>query len=156
MPTIWSVILNRKDQLLQQFWTEWRALVVSVSTGPPDAGSIPMLDANGQIDPSMMPFTPTGLNSVRATVDFGRRGPLFYENDNAVATVTGQPWVTPTTKLQCQPAMVATADHDPDDVWAEGIVAYATNISPGVGFDVVATCPNGTWGEYFVDVVGGG
>src|SRR5271157_196347 len=55
MSTVWSVILNRKDKLLQQFWTEWRALVVSVSSGAADAGAIPMLDASGQIDPSMIP-----------------------------------------------------------------------------------------------------
>ena len=231
MATIWSVILNRKDQLLQQFWTEWRALVVSVSSGAADAGAIPMLDPSGKIDPSMIhggatgteievngvdtvvqspinfedgtdisvsnpsggnvkfdftgtlpqTFTPVlsppsvtefltgydaatglfsaagsgGLNSVRAAVDFGRRGPDFFESDEARTTVTGQPWVTANSKLLCQPAMVATPDHDPDDVWVEEITAYTDSIVPGVGFDVIATCPNGTWGQYLIDVIGG-
>jgi hypothetical protein len=154
MATIWSLIVNRMDGA-SVVWKEWRAKLVSVSSGPPDAGAIPMLDSSGQIDPSMLPPIPPGeLNMVRATLDFGRRGPLYFENDEAVTTVTGQPWVTATTKLLCQPAMVATADHDPDDVWAEEIIAYATNIVPGVGFDVIATCRNCTWGSYLVDVVG--
>jgi hypothetical protein len=55
MATIWSIILNRKDQLLQAFWTEWRAAVVTQSSGPSSAGSIPMLDASGQLDPSLLP-----------------------------------------------------------------------------------------------------
>ena len=53
--TLWSVIVNRKDVLGQAFWTEWRNALISVSTGAADAGAIPMLDANGQIDPSMIP-----------------------------------------------------------------------------------------------------
>ena len=55
-PLLWSVIINRKETLSQAFWTEWRNTVVSISTGAADAGAIPMLNASGQIDPSMVPF----------------------------------------------------------------------------------------------------
>ena len=154
MSTLWSIIANRMDGL-STVWKEWRLRLISTSTGAADAGAIPMTDATGTINPSLLPPIPPGaLNSVRVALDFGRRGPDFFESDEAVTTVTGQPWVTALTRLHCEPAMVATVDHDPDDVWAEEILAYATNVVPGVGFDVVATCPNGTWGSYLIDVVG--
>jgi hypothetical protein len=56
MATKWSVILNRIDNALQKApWKEWRAAVVDSSSGPADAGSIPMLGPNGMLDPSMVP-----------------------------------------------------------------------------------------------------
>jgi hypothetical protein len=50
-----SAIINRKDKPGQVPWTEWRVPVVTASGGPPSEGSIPMLDASGQIDSSMIP-----------------------------------------------------------------------------------------------------
>lgn len=56
MSTCWSVILNRIDNALgNPPWKEWRASVVSVSSGAADAGAIPMLGPDGQLDPSMIP-----------------------------------------------------------------------------------------------------
>ena len=50
-----SAIINRKDKPGQVPWTEWRVPVVTASGGPPSEGSLPMLDASGQIDSSMIP-----------------------------------------------------------------------------------------------------
>src|SRR5208337_1799929 len=88
MSTVWSVILNRKDKLLQAFWTEWRAMVVTVSSGPPDAGAIPMLDASGQIDSSMIPGGGGGstvsVNGVLVT------NPNFNDATPAAPTASGR------------------------------------------------------------------
>lgn len=51
MSTIWSIIVNRKDKLLQSFWTEFRKALIDTSSGPADAGSIVMTAATGRIDP---------------------------------------------------------------------------------------------------------
>jgi hypothetical protein len=50
--TDWSIITNRNDTGL--FWTEWRTPLVSIGGTAAAAGAIPMLNANGQIDPSMV------------------------------------------------------------------------------------------------------
>ena len=85
----------------------------------------------------------------QVTVNFGS-GPAEDANTPAVAVVdTG---VSATTKPVCSPSAVATADHDPDDYVAEGVMAYATNIQAGVGFDVVGSCRDQTWGQYVVNV----
>jgi len=43
---------------------------------------------------------------------------------------------------------VATADHDPDDYMAEGLIPYVTNVQAGVGFDVSVRAPSLSWGKY--------
>ncbi len=84
-------------------------------------------------------------------VDFGFRDGL--EDYTAYASVAA-PWVTATTTIICSPAPVGTTDHDPLDAAVEGISAYAYRITPGVGFDLVATAANGTWGRYLISAVG--
>lgn len=94
-------------------------------------------------------------NFVQVQVDFGFAS--GNEGDSATATVTGQTWVTASSIIECVAAGKATADHDPDDVWAERIVAYATNLVAGTGFDVVATSANEggrTWGKYYINCTG--
>lgn len=58
MAPIWSIIANRKDKANQQFWTEYRANIVSGCPAQP--GDIVMLGPNGTIDPCLLPST-TGL-----------------------------------------------------------------------------------------------
>lgn len=93
------------------------------------------------------------------TVDFGMLTPENYES--SVETVSAA-WVTSTSKLGCYivKASVAngiyiepTADHDPDDAIIEGIMARVVSITPGVGFDVQAHAPNGSWGHYVITIV---
>jgi hypothetical protein len=92
-----------------------------------------------------------GGNAVSVTVDFGSVG--GGESDQVTTTVAAA-WVGASTKIVCTPFAVTTADHDPDDYAAEEIVAYATNISAGVGFDVITKAPNGSFGQYVIHCVG--
>jgi len=72
---------------------------------------------------------------LQAEVDFG----FASGNEDGTASVTvAASWVTATSRILCSPAAVATADHDPDDIMVEGIMAYAANIIAGVGFDILA------------------
>lgn len=96
-----------------------------------------------------------GGNFVQALVDFGFAS--GNEGDSATVTVTGQTWVTSSSVIVCSAAEKTTADHDPDDVWAERIVAYASNLVVGTGFDIVATSANEggrTWGKYYINCTG--
>lgn len=52
---IWSAILNRKDSAAQSFWTEWRITATSVGGSAAQAGDIVLLNADGQIDSSLLP-----------------------------------------------------------------------------------------------------
>ncbi len=83
--TLWSLISNRKDGL-STVWKEWRAKLISVSSGPPDAGAIPMLDSTGKIDPSMIPGG--GGGSTVSINETPVTNPDF--NDNLPAAVAGQ------------------------------------------------------------------
>jgi hypothetical protein len=53
MSNLWSIITNRKDGL-SKVWKEWRSALIEQSTGPADAGSIPMLGSGGTLDPSFV------------------------------------------------------------------------------------------------------
>jgi hypothetical protein len=47
-----------------------------------------------------------------------------------------------------------SADHDDEDVNLDCVSAITTNINNGVGFDIIASAPEGTWGRYNVTVTG--
>jgi hypothetical protein len=95
---------------------------------------------------------PSGGNYLQVLVDFGFDA--GNEGDIARTTVTGQSWVTSMSVILCNPFGGATVDHSPDDAIVEGLVAYAENLVPGVGFDVVAYAPQNSWGKYLVNVTG--
>jgi hypothetical protein len=143
--TQWSVIANRKDKAHQGFWTEWRVGAVSVGGTAAQAGSIVLLGPDGKIDRSLLP-----ANSLQAVVEFSN--PSGPEETTAIVTVAA-PWVTADSKILCNPFGGATPDHGAEDAMAEGLSAYATNIVPGVGFDIQVYAPNGTWGKYLVNAV---
>lgn len=88
--------------------------------------------------------------SVQATVDFGY--PSGGEGDTATVTVPAA-WVDAGATIICTPAMVATPDHDPDDALVETIISRATNIIPGVSFDIDAYAQNGSWGRYVINAI---
>ena len=94
--------------------------------------------------------TATVTKTATAVVNFGSINQTEY---NATVTVAAS-WVGSGTILVCSPSATATADHDPDDYVAEGIMPAITNIVPGVSFDVSASAPNGTWGRYNINVLG--
>lgn len=93
----------------------------------------------------------TAFNFVQATIDFGY--PSGGEDGNAIVAVAAT-WVTAGSVIVCQPIAVASPDHDPDDIAAEGIVAYAGALRAGIGFDIHASAPRGTWGRYLINAVG--
>jgi hypothetical protein len=92
--------------------------------------------------------------AVQATLTFGNADSPDGQDTTARTTLTGLTWVKTTTCL------VATftdgsADHpDPDEAIVEGIVLSIGNVQPGIGFDICAYAPRGTWGTYNVNVVG--
>jgi len=144
-----SVIINRKDVLNQQFWTEWRAgIAVNCPAHP---GDLVMLGPLGTIDPCLLPSSGTGAEKVTAIIDFVNAD--APEDTTASVTVTGQAWVTDASVIIAGFGGV-TADHGPDDAMAEDLSAYVENIVPGVGFDITAHAPMGTWGQYEVWALG--
>lgn len=89
--------------------------------------------------------------SLQATVDFGNAS--GGEADLARVTVAAA-WVTDSSVILCTAAGVATLDHDAEDAALEGIQAVATNLNEGVGFDVIARAPQGSWGRFNINIMG--
>jgi len=109
-------------------------------------------DGHGNISGYVPSSSGGGGNFLQVQVDFGFD--MANEGDIARTTVTGQSWVTSGSVILCNPFGGATADHGPDDVIVEGLVAYAENLVPGVGFDVVVYAPQNSWGKFLVNVTG--
>lgn len=80
-------------------------------------------------------------------VDFGNI------EDLAKATITA-PWVQADSKIEVLPAASQLPDHDVEDFLIEGIRLMATNIVPGVSFDILAHAPDSTSGKYNVNYSG--
>jgi hypothetical protein len=91
------------------------------------------------------------LHSEQVTVDFGSAN--GGEADLASVSVSA-PWVTDASVILCNAAGVATPDHDPEDAALEGITAIAANLNEGVGFDVIARAPQGSWGRFNINIIG--
>lgn len=85
---------------------------------------------------------------VQVQVDFGPNE-LSIARQFVAAT-----WVTSASVIDCDVAALPTADHDPDDIVCEGLIAYATSLQPGVGFTVMVRAPTQTWGKYLVNCIG--
>lgn len=81
------------------------------------------------------------------TVDFGP-GTGAEETLASVSVPAPAVSATPAVFLSVQGV---SPDHDPDDAAVEGVCAYVTSVTAGVGFDVAVTAPDGTWGEYLVN-----
>lgn len=93
----------------------------------------------------------SGAEKVTAIIDFVNAD--SPEDTTASVTVTGQTWVT-TDSIVIAGFGGTTVDHGPDDAMAENLSAYVENIVPGVGFDITAHAPLGTWGQYQVWALG--
>ena len=87
----------------------------------------------------------------QTTVDFGNAS--GGESDLAIVAVAAA-WVTNGSVILCNAAGVSTPDHDPEDAALEGINAIAANLNEGVGFDVVARAPQGSWGRFNINIIG--
>jgi hypothetical protein len=123
---------------------------VAVSSTPPLAGQV--LTATSATTASWVtPSSGGSTNIAQAIVDFVN--PLGPEETTATVTVSA-PWVTALSVIVCNPFGGATADHGPEDAIVENLAAYATNIIPGVSFDIECYAPNGTWGRYLINAIG--
>lgn len=98
----------------------------------------------------MVSFSARG-NIEHVTVNFGTGIPC---EDTTVTTTVNAPWVTAQSKITCYPSATGTADHEADEAAVEGVSAYAVNLVPGVGFDILTWTPQGTWGTYLIEAVG--
>lgn len=89
------------------------------------------------------------VTSGSATVDFGFAAAL--EGDIASVSVA-LPSVLSTSEIAVSPRYLSTLpDHDAEDYAIEGITATVGAVTAGVGFDIYAYAPAGTWGRYNVD-----
>jgi len=97
-------------------------------------------------------FDPKQIDGrVQALVDFGHAS--GGEDFNASVTVAA-PWVRADSIITCTVDTKATPDHSGEDALAEGLRAYPSNIVPGIGFDILVSAPDGTWGRYYVNASG--
>ena|SRR5271165_3271849 len=87
----------------------------------------------------------------QVTVNFGALPGNYFTAKTTVSAT----WVAAGSIITLAVAAVQTADHTPDEVIAEGVVAYVTNLVVGVSFDIVLNAPKGTYGAYLVNYLGG-
>lgn len=103
-------------------------------------------DASGTLTIAASGGGSGGITSGSATIDFGAS-----ETDTATVSVA-LPAVSATSEIVIIPRYSsALTDHDPEDYAIEGINAVVGAVTAGVGFDVHAWAPNGTWGQYNID-----
>lgn len=112
-----------------------------------------VLDGNGHTSelPAGDSLAGAVVESASGLVDFGF---LAKAEQGFASTTISASWVTSTTVLVAAPYAVVTADHDPEDYAAENIHVSVLNVVPGVGFDVIAYAPFGSWGKYAVNILG--
>lgn len=99
---------------------------------------------------SAWPSPPTLNNAVagQVTADFGATA-----DGNSVTLSVSATSVTASTKIIVSVYDGATDDHDAGDAALERVVAYPTNLTAGVGFDIVVTAPNPTHGKFLVNYI---
>jgi hypothetical protein len=91
-------------------------------------------------------------NFVEVDVDFGT------DSTDATTVVTGQAWVTGTSKIMCAPTLLATSTRGEgdEDALLEGLEGAAYNRSAGDGFTLrAAVTSGGTNGVYKFHCTGG-
>lgn len=103
---------------------------------------------DNKLDNSALALIPKAM---QVMVDFGNTA--GGESDLASVTVAAA-WATNSSVILCNAAGVATPDHDAEDAALEGITAVATNLNEGVGFDVIARAPLGSWGRFNINIIG--
>jgi hypothetical protein len=90
---------------------------------------------------------PVSPLKVTALINFNN--PDAPEETTARITLGGLSWINVNSIVIAGFGGV-TSDHGPDDALVEDLTAYVENIVPGVGFDITAYAPLGTWGSYAV------
>lgn len=95
---------------------------------------------------------PRLVHSLQVQVDFGPA--VNGTEDTVTTTAVTATWVAVGSVIQCTVSGRTTLDHEEEDAALEGITAYPIRITAGVGFDVVASAPNGSWGRYLINITG--
>lgn len=72
----------------------------------------------------------------------------FGDDDTTAVGVGYAAWAAPGMVIVCVPDPAGTPDHSAEDACIEQVTATVTYIAAGVGFEVTATAPEGTWGRY--------
>lgn len=76
---------------------------------------------------------------------------LITQEDTFVSkTITGQSWVLGSNYITCTLAGLSSDDHDAEDACIEQINLQINNVVDGIGFDIIANAPEGTFGKYLV------
>jgi hypothetical protein len=98
-------------------------------------------------------FTPgaSSVNVVEAEVNFGATGAY-----DATTTITGQAWVSGTSKIICSPTMFSTADRPDgsDDALLDELDVSAYARVAATGFTVKAHAPQRAFGRFIVHCTG--
>lgn len=89
------------------------------------------------------------LTKGQASVNFGASTQTSYEATTTVSTASA----VSASVITVTPAGTSTADHAPDEYFAEGIYGYVTNIIDGVSFDIVGIAPHGSHGSYLFNYI---
>ena len=76
------------------------------------------------------------------------------ETHYSKSTITGQSWVTENSFITCKCLGFTSADHIPEDALIEQVGFEIDNIVAGVGFDIMAFAPEGTYGKYKIKCIG--
>ena len=69
-------------------------------------------------------------------------------------TITGQSWVEQSSFIECRISGMTSDDHTAEDAVLDQVKFDINNIVPGVGFDIVAHAPEGTYGKYNIRCFG--
>lgn len=91
--------------------------------------------------------------TAQVIVDFGDPAPGGQDETTAYATGFAG-WVTATSIITCVPDPAGTPDHGAEDFVLEGVQVAVTYLEPGIGFDLIAAAPAGTWGRYLINCIG--
>lgn len=99
------------------------------------------LDSGGKVPSSQLPSSSGGANLLEVSLAISDAG--LYST-----TVTGQAWVTATSKITCSP-FGTTADGGTAELAAiAGFQATVANRVNGAGFDLLVLSPNGVTGTF--------
>jgi hypothetical protein len=96
---------------------------------------------------------PVSPYKLTTSIQFNNIAALSTEDTTAITTVTGLSWINAQSIVMLTFAGITTDHEEPDDAMVEGLTAYVGNLVPGVGFDIFASAPLGTWGRYQVTAI---
>ncbi len=91
-----------------------------------------------------------GGNSVEVSVNLGDGTGLIY-----FTTVTGQAWVTSSSRVVCQPQATTADGQTAETYYVAGLQPVVGNLVNGTGFDLAVTSPRGASGTYRFSCIGG-